>query len=68
MQPSANEIPVITYGVMEICEPDMESLGTEAQETETEASQPCKPIDSRIDHQWIPKHWKYTFGQNIRYT
>lgn len=65
MKPTADQITVVTDGVVKVGKPDMESLCTEAQAAEGQASQPGKPIDCRIDNQRVPKHWKHPPGEHI---
>jgi len=56
MQPPANEITIIPDGVVEVSEPNMESLGTEAHHTEDEAAKPSKSVHSGVHYQRIAKH------------
>ena len=56
MQPPTNEIAIIPDGVVEVSEPGMESLGTEAHHTEDEAAEPSKSVHSGVHNQRVAKH------------
>lgn len=65
MQPTPNEVSVIPDGIVKIGEPDMEPLGTEAQQTEEAAAQPGKPVHRRVYYQWIAKDGEDAFCEHI---